>query len=237
MIGYTHDNQRILESISSGTLVSYKNFYGILTAKHVWYENFKKNQKISKIHFSVDKFGTYYHIPKEYINIIEIPNSEIDLCLFELTPDLISSFKSIRSFYSLDLINEPLVENILKNLWFSIGFPYLNQDIDKKFVNTFKYFTHLVRYNSLSVSEDQLQLEISYLNEGALPPKSFGGMSGGGIWNFKLVYDDNNISLSENFREKILVGVNYYQTGLDKGKTLLLGVGPVTIYRTIVKYL
>lgn len=238
MIGYTNDNISIIESISSGTLVSYKNFYGILTAKHVWYNNFYINRKISIIHFSVDKYGTYYHINKKYIKVIEIPNSNVDLCLFQLTPDLISSFKAIRSFYPIDLINEPLIENISKNLWFSIGFPYLNQEIDKKRIKPLRYFTHLVRYNNINLSDDQIELEVSYLNKNELPPKSLGGMSGGGIWNFKIYFDNNNkMYLSNNINEKILVGVNYYQTDFNNGKRLLKGVGPIAIYRTIVKYL
>lgn len=60
-------------------------------------------------------------------------------------------------------------------------------------------------------------------------------MSGGGVWCFRILFNDDSGERKVWFRntDTSLVGVNYYQTDLDREKGIrqIKAVGPVSIYR------
>lgn len=237
LLGYSNKNIPVPNAIASGTLISIKSKYGILTAKHVWNE-FKKNKYIDKIHFSIVGYHHFLAEKIEHLNVV-LPSKEADICFLELPEILVGTFKSKRTFYPIRKENMPEINNVKNSLFVTIGFPLQLKEDSKKIVNPLRYFTHLVNYSFYKEKNyDEIELEINYFNnDKSKLPRSLVGMSGGGIWCFKISYNDDSgdlkyfIKRSKN--SKVLLGVNYFQTNLKNNKRIIKGIGPYTIYNML----
>ncbi len=236
LVGYSENNTPLLDVIASGTLISIQDRFGVLTAKHVW-EMFKDHKDVHKIHFSILGYRHFIGEPKEFINPL-VPDPKIDICFLELSPNLVSTIKAYRMFYPIKQENVPTIDKIKDNLWLTVGFPAEMKSDEKKVVIPLRYFTNLVDYNSIENGYDEIELIVDYedSNKGKIP-LTFGGMSGGGIWNFKIYYNDDTgetkYFTGKSVAEKLLVGVNYWETPIENGKRRVKGIGFASIYQNL----
>lgn len=239
LIGYSQTNKIVSDAVASGTLVSIKNKCGILTVKHVW-DMFTGHKEVKNIHFSILEYRHFIAEPKNYLNPI-IPDSQIDFCFLEIPPKLVNTIKSYRMFYPFKKENLPSIKKIKDNLWITFGFPEKMKSDEKKLVTPLRYLTNMVNYNRLNNGYHEIELIINYNDSNASKiPLTLGGMSGGGIWNFQIFYNDDDnpkYFLGDVLQTKLLVGVNYYQTELTDGDRNIIGVGPLTIYKNLYDYL
>lgn len=236
IIGHTETNEPLQQSIASGSLVSIGNKYGILTANHVLKE-YKKNRNISKISFSILGYSHYLHTRVDFINSYVI-NNEIDLSFWELPIPILEEIKAKRSFYPILFSNLPNIEETKDYLWCTIGFPFDFQVEKSRTIYPLIYYTHILNYKDDNiVGVDLIELEINYEFSSGNIPKSLGGMSGGGIWCFKVFFNNQNKNIKywiENkIRYSILFGVNFWQSEFKEKKRIISGIGPKTIYKEL----
>jgi hypothetical protein len=76
---------------------------------------------------------------------------------------------------------------------------------------------------------DYLEFPVRY-NESIDVPESFGGCSGGGLWQVRLILKDGTIT----HERPILSGVAFYQTDLVDNQRTILCHGRVSIYRHVI---
>jgi hypothetical protein len=237
MFGHDKSNKAIPGLYGSGTLVVINSVYGILTAKHVW-DNFIQNRNLSKISFSVVGYPHYIHEEISHLRPY-FPDTSIDICLIQLPQPILGTIKSFRTFYPIERSNSPELEKISQYLWISTGFPYEWQPKTKKLAVPLFYYTHLSNYLSHSDGWDEIELQVDYNNASSNFPQSLEGVSGGGIWNFRVFYSDDSgvvkYRIEENSKHSLLVGVNFWQSDLKNGKRYIRGVGPNSIYRELTK--
>ncbi len=64
-------------------------------------------------------------------------------------------------------------------------------------------------------------------------PRTYGGMSGGGIWRaaFSLSAEETVFAVENPQRDIVLSGVAFYQTGLEGRQ--IIGHGPKSLYATL----
>jgi len=231
LLGYDDSDQLVQGVFGSGSLVKINSIYGVLTAKHVW-NSFQKNIKIKKVSFCV--LGYEHHIHERLENLrVYLPDEDVDICFIGLPPSILGIIKANSTFYPINKYNLPDIESIKDFLWVSVGFPIEIQPKQQRRMHILRYYTHLKEYNSISKKWDIIELDVEGIEPSKLP-KSFGGMSGGGIWNFNVFYNDDSgekIFFTKNsVNESILAGVNFFETVVGGRITRICGVGPVSIY-------
>ena len=235
LIGLSRDDKIISEAIASGTLISIKNIFGVLTARHAW-EMFRDHSKVHNIHFSILRYPYFISELRSYINPI-MPDIDADICFLELPARIVSTIKAYRVFYPLKKENLPIIKNIKEDLWLTFGFPAEMKSDEKKIIMPLPYFTNIVTYSDDKNGYDEIELIVSYKDSNIDKiPKTLGGMSGGGIWNFKIFSNDDNEGvcfLGKSQSEKRLVGVNFWETSLEDGERRIKGVGPISIYHIL----
>ena len=77
-------------------------------------------------------------------------------------------------------------------------------------------------------------MSIEYESHNQDLPTSFGGVSGGGVWQVPLIRDRQGDLEADDY---ILSGVAFYQTKLDGNHRLIRCHGRKTVYEKVPKYL
>lgn len=243
VVMFAHDrlHNNIPGLYGSGSLVIMNSIYGVLTAKHVW-DNFQKDRTVSKISFSVTARNGYIHEDLSHLRPY-YPSNGVDICFIAIPQPIIGIIKAHRTFYPIREENLPSIEDIRQLLWISAGFPYEWQPKVEKLAKPLFYFTHLTNYAQSVDGWDEIELQVSYEAVSASLPVSLEGMSGGGIWNFRIFHNtDSSIQLyrieesSEDILKfNLLAGVNFWQTKLENNIRQIRGVGPYSIYKKMIE--
>jgi len=231
LYGYSDSNKPIKGLISSGSLVTINSIYGILTAKHVWTEFRRRGAK--KIAFVILGYNHFISERLDYLKV-RMPENEVDICFIEIPPPLLGMMTANRTFFPIDKNNMPNINLVKDFLWITVGFPAEIQPTEQKITKIYRYYTHVSDYRKISESWDIIELDVDGNDPTVDLPKSFGGMSGGGIWNFNVFYKYElgiqKFYITNNPKNSLLVGVNYYETILADGVRKISGVGPISIY-------
>jgi hypothetical protein len=141
LVGYSLEKNIVPNAYASGTLISIKDKFGVLTAKHVW-DMFHKNNKVKYIHFSILGYPHFIGELVEHINPIFL-DIDSDICFLELPTMLISTIKAYRMFYPIKKDNSPQMSEIKDRLWLTFGFPIkMKSDKEKKSI-PLRYFTNM----------------------------------------------------------------------------------------------
>lgn len=225
----------------SGSLVIVNSVYGVLTAKHVW-DNFQKDRTVSNISFSVTARNDYIYEDLSHLRTY-YPNNGVDICFIAIPQPIPGIIKAHRTFYPIREENLPSIEEIKQFLWISAGFPYEWQPKVEKLTKPLYYYTHLTNYTQSADGWDEIELQINYEASSTSLPASLGGMSGGGIWNFRIFYNDDSsiriYRIEENseviLKFNLLAGVNFWQTKLENNIRQIRGVGPSSIYKKMIQ--
>jgi hypothetical protein len=246
LVGFTgiHQAGNVEEAtlLGSGTLIEFDGVHGILTAQHVTaiFRNFENIGMIllpNEHRFFIER---KYLLVEEISNTLE-PSEGPDLSLVILPPNVVGTLKARKMFYGIvqrheEVLREPI--NHEAGLWSVTGFP------DEQTVKEESHRDHayVQRYHGASfftgiekeffVGEyDFLEIGVKYGIDNTTPG-SFGGVSGGGLWQIRLT---RTRETDLEIREKFLFGVAFYETEVRNGIRHIRCNGPRSIMKLIHK--
>ncbi len=224
--------------IGSGTLVEIENTFGILTAHHVM----ERLPPQGKIGFVLFEQLHRYTLQSEFLEKIVvdkelIPSEGPDLAFIVLPPTTLGQIKALKSFYNLSLKRDKILSNPFKNdmgIWFLCGFPDEQTTYDRpiKGFEIVKGFHGLcgaggVEKEYIVGNYDYLEFEVHY-NKNSQVPKSFGGVSGGGLWHVPLQKSKEGKITPQ---EIILSGVAFHQSSMINNIRTIKCHGRRSIYK------
>lgn len=233
------------ELAGSGTLIQLDDTYGILTAHHVM-ECLPRTGEIGLV--PATSFDTKVSRPTikgEVVRWVEIARGHLDsegpdLGLLILPLADVGWLKALKSFYNLSFRREKLLSdppNCNEGIWFLCGFAgELTSEkspeagfarvkgfrgmcgagrVERQYrTGDFDYFDFEARYGGISE-----------------PPGSFGGFSGGGLWQVPLVRGTNG---KLQAKERILSGVAFYQADRIGDRRVIKCHGHRSVYDRVV---
>lgn len=223
--------------IGSGTLVDINGIFGILTAQHV----IDALPSHGNLGFIVSE---QLHRPSieaqalVHTRIAKGSNPSIgpDLGFIKLPNTIIGLLKARKSFYNLSKSRERILHAPPDNdlgLWCLSGIPdekTLTEGPSRGF-ETVKGFLEFCGFGGVSnyhiLGEfDYFDFDVFY-NERTQSPISFGGVSGGGLWQVLIAQDEKGRVI---LKESILSGVAFYQSPLVDSKRVIKCHGRGSIY-------
>jgi len=252
---YAYENNegkpKNIRAIGTGTLIKVGTRYGILTAHHVVHRIVPKldlhenSDHVLILLMIVD--GEYLKIPGGIITEIEIGTPLID----EFGPDLtflsipvgneLGTLKAKKTFWSLngnlDVLKKYQFNK--KTMLCTMGSPGIYQDINQVRPSeiridsgTFGYFgTHEFSVMHLVNSLEFIDTSIDYDFNPALP-RSFGGVSGGGLWAFRI---GPNSDGEREMNNMMFCGVAFYQCDTIDNKTSIRHHFGYSFYRAVLR--
>ncbi len=223
---FTINQENNASPLGSGTFVSINNKYAILTAYHVAYS--KSFKMAFKIGFNIKSNQHHFSIENKHLHIVPIAKpisaeQGPDLALIFLPENKVGWIKANRSFWNLSKFKSILDSNpidIDSGLFILYGSPgefiyESTKDVQNELLQHFTCYS-LANYSTITKrgyfkNFDFCQYRIDY-NTISNPPQNFEGVSGGGLWYFKISSDNDKKIISER---PILVGVAFYQSEID----------------------
>ena len=233
-----------IQLIGSGTLVYLDDTFGILTAHHVL-EAIPANGILGLILPYHDKEHRYTIdislIAKMPIARGDVDSDGPDLAFIKLPQPYIGQIKAHGTFYNLahdheEMLNSPVDNNI--GMWAVSGFP---NEYTKE-IESIGCFDGVIKYEgnclfgsidkSYSSGEfDYIEMPADYQND---VPESFGGVSGGGLWQIVLEQPpQGNIRVNRI----IFSGVAFYQSALENNFRSLKCHGRKSVYQIVYGYI
>jgi len=236
-------NHEIIQPIGSGTLVSCRSSYGIVTAHHVIASSVY--QKAHEIGFVTGTTAHRGKLPKDILSEITVGkplplSNRPDLAFIRLPRESIGWLKAEKSFWNLDRWRKRIEEiNLPKvaGLWFLLGSPVYSMGIEISGDSPREeiWFPGMAGYSAPPhfFEEDEFDyLELAIEIPGASAAKiDFSGVSGGGIWQVILI-DKGHGKIS--IGECVYRGVAFYQTEIDdEGNRKIICHGLRSIYERL----
>jgi len=226
--------------IGSGTLVDISNTLGVLTANHV-IEALPNDGEIGfVISKQLHKFTlNARHLTKLTIAKGTTPSEGPDIGFIALPRETIGQMKALKSFYNLALRRERLAQAVLeidRGVWCICGFPDVEtRDLGRlRGFDSVRAFFCLCGYGGVRNSRqiggfDYFDFDVSY-NDQIQPPSSFGGVSGGGLW--QVIIGQNEHGEIEP-KETLLSGVAFYQSAIRDNVRTLICHGRNSVYSNV----
>ena len=229
-----------LTLLGSGTLVTINGNHAILTAHHV-IEVLPASGELGLVYSERAMHGTISTDGLRYIKIARgtVASEGPDLGAVLLAPSTVSWLGAYKSFHNLDLERTMLLTNppaIEDGLWIVQGFiaERTKEELD------FDRLIKMVRFFQLSSSGlvkpysfagyDYFNFPIKYsYSRRALIPESYGGTSGGGLWQVRLERKKTTGELIPA-TVPILSGLAFYQDGTESELSALRCHGRRSIY-------
>jgi len=227
-----------LKMIGSGTLVELEQGHHILTAAHVWH----KTREADKVGLVLTDHQSSFLMPRDSLQAKEAWSGKTtewgpDVAILKIPSPFIPTISAHKSFLNLDLQKEnyrtspPTIENRLWAVTGMVG--ELSEIQDHPETRTTEGHVHGEAFFSV-VHDRHERNGFDYFDLGADlslsgVPSSFGGVSGGGLWEIKL-------SMSESTNEiywdgkRHLRGVAYWQSECLKDHRVIRCHGPKSIY-------
>lgn len=228
-----------LRFIGSGTLVEIQGTYHILTAAHVWHEA----RNAEQIGMVLTAYPSRFLVPRAAISAKQLWKRPLyewgpDLALLELARPFVSTIAAYKSFLNLVLhramfaSHPPATE---KGLWAVTGlvgqFSEVQRLPDTKIIDATaqaRAFFSLVQQTHWREGHEYVDLGVKVELSGV--PSSFGGVSGGGLWEVGLSMAKSG-ALSWDGR-RYLRGVAFWQLERADGRCIIRCHGPRSIFET-----
>jgi len=224
--------------LGSGTLVSIGSISAVLTAHHV----VSILPTTGRLALILTPTVQQHTVDTEGLTYLKIARGTIDangpdLGAVVLAPSIASAIAAKKTFYNLELRRDQLLHSppdLHDGFWFVNGF------IDEKTVeergrdgyDLIKGFYNLSGAGgpeeAVAVGDhDYLAFPVSY-GERSVAPKSFGGMSGGGLWQVPLTRDPQG---QIRHKTPLLSGVVFYQEVTNQTSCNVKCHGRQSVYR------
>lgn len=228
-----------IRPLGSGTLVDIAGNKGILTAAHVW-NAIKKHGTINLI--LSDRTVTAVSINCEHVVALEIwadeePEWGPDLAFLRLAQKDVETIGAIKSFLNLSKQKDDLGDafpNYDKGLWMVFGLvgEFCSQTHNAK--NKVATFTARCECFFTTIHETHQRAGYDYVDGGVDfglegVPSSFGGVSGGGVWEIELSKNaDGVLSWTGN---RSFRGVAFWESDWENHGKRIRAHGPKSIYQ------
>lgn len=226
-----------LRFIGSGTLVQVEETYHVLTAAHVWHETRDAEQVGLVISSSPLEFKVHRYV----ITVKQVWDRENaewgpDLALLQLPPSVVSTMKVHKSFLNLTLQKAALGARPVRTeagLWTITGmveqFSEVHQHPESSIVEVTapaKAFFSMIQQTHDRKGYDYFDCGVMVNLPGV--PLSFGGVSGGGLWEV-------GVSMAKSGKiswdgKRYFRGVAFWQSGVSGGRRIVRCHGPRSIF-------
>lgn len=230
--------------VGSGTLVQINSIYGILTANHVL-----------DVLPSYGHIGLVLHMPSqihspqiESSHLIKIPIAKCnldadgpDLGMIILPQIHAGQISYYSSFYNLSFDRDSHVNNPINSkagVWVLCGFPgdYLTKESPTSSFSHVLGCCNLCGFGTVSREYssngfDYLEIDVNHENE---LPKSFCGVSGGGVWQVLLEQSQKGDLIDKS---PLYSGVAFYQSEVVNNRRTIKCHGRKSIYKIAYEYI
>ena len=229
------NSEPILTFIGSGTLVEIHSQYYILTAAHIWHEVEKEEELCLAV---TTRYPSAFVIPRKAISAKQLWGTENpewgpDLALLELPRACVSIIATYKSFLNLALHksmfdSHPPAEKAFWAVTRLVGqFSGVEQGSDtvegdaqtRTFLGP---VCHMHSRGGFDYFEPSAKLGLAGV------PASFGGVSGGGLWEIGLSMKDSGTVYFDGRR--YFRGVAFWQTAPSDGRRAIRCHGPRSIF-------
>lgn len=206
----TSDGQGKLAHPGSGTLVTTDNGHFILTAAHVWEELAKSDGIGLNLSLQSDTYDNFV-IETKHLNPTATvrDNDEFgpDLCMLRIPIARLALIQSRKIFYNLTVEKTEALATLADppfSAWAIVGTPRdLGQINESETQGTFNHHVFQIGRPERLSRDDHDYLEFKVYDHPPAP-RSFKGVSGGGVW--RVLVENNLVS------RPVLEGVAFYQS-------------------------
>jgi hypothetical protein len=224
--------------IGSGTFVEIEGTHSILTAAHVWHEA----RRAENIGLVLTDYQSSFMVLRDSISSQELWGGEIskwgpDIALLNLTPSDVATIKAYKSFLNLARQKDALVEfppAIEKGLWAVTGmvgeFTEVQASAETRSVATHiqgEAFHSVVHGTYEHDGYDYFDLAANWKLAGVR--SSFGGVSGGGLWQIKLSMAESGTISWDG--KRYFRGVAFWESKTPNGDGIIRCHGPKSIFQ------
>ena len=218
------NGKEIVSLIGSGTFITVGDITGILTAEHVvkLLDDTSFNGPPKFLGLVIQKHEHRYTIEREHIKIHKIARGTVDsegpdLAFIGIPLAELGTIRAVKSFYNLQqdrkrMLSSPPKSNL--GAWAICGAPDIEttngkstQGLKLKGFNSYCFFGGDPRIYDMD-KFDYLEMTVRYDCHPDIP-ESFGGISGGGVWQIPLIQMTNG---EIKPKEYLLSGIAFYQT-------------------------
>ena len=233
--------------IGSSTLVTVNGHPSILTAEHVLSQIRDSDHLglLTSIRGDLHRYSfTQNHIVVHRIAKGKDDARGPDIGVAVLPEANIGRLRAEKSFFNIDIRRERFNRGFIecdRGFWFTSGFPGESErDFQPNYgfssIKGYKWLCGIsgIKNEYNGSGYDYLEMAVEYSSCNPDLPNSFGGISGGGVWQVPLSKNSDG-RLSQD--EYILSGVAFFQTTLEGKHRLIRSHGRKTIYENIPAYL
>ena len=241
MQGHEKNDAPITGAYGCGVFARINGVYGMITAKHVWdaFRN-EMNHKLTQISMPIFAYASKLIFPAQWIRPYYPKKDNVDICFLKLPDPFLPTIKSRKSFKEICPERMPVFKEIKEFMMVSVGFPYIIQPNGQGIFRPLHYFTECNRLSHVKHKSgfDEFRIDVCYLDKESEPPLTLQGISGGGIWAFRISVKANEKGeevylMNHSWKDSPLIGINYYQTSLRKGWRSIKAMGPTSIYKRL----
>lgn len=240
LVGITVDGNRHRASFAaSGTFVEIASKKGILTASHVVKEILAESQQFA---LSIQQRTHHFAIRREEVHVIEVPKPDKhtrgpDLAFMLLLPqDKLDTIQTHKYFLNLDkrrkqVLSEPLPTEV--GFWIVSGHPAAystSEALPAEHIDVKHFPNNLgiggVEREYTEKGFDYIETGVDHSSGGGVP-EDLGGVSGGGLWQVPISGLKDGQTKAD---DPILLGVAFWQTGVNRGKSKVICHGRRSVY-------
>lgn len=222
--------------IGSGTLVEIKGTHHILTAAHVWHET----RGAEQIGLTLTAYPSAFAIPRDAISTKELwsrenPEWGPDLALLKLPHPFVSRIEAHKSFLNLaqQRVTHAVCPSATKGFWAVTGMVGQFSEVQSRPEARIIEANVQARAFFSVIHETHQRDGYDYLDPSAkldLPgvPSSFGGVSGGGLWEIGLSMAKSGKISWDGGRQ--FRGVAFWQSAVFDDHRVIRCHGPQSIF-------
>ncbi len=227
-----------LRLIGSGTLVRIDTTHCVLTAAHVW----QAAERFPAVGLSLTSYDSWFHISRDHI-VARTCSSELgafgpDLALLELPSISVGRIKAHKTFLNLvqqrqAFLTDPLELDL--GIWAVTGMSGAESEInaqpeEKSLIANVQGRASFSGVRTKFKRDDWDYVDVSADLGLVGAPPTFGGVSGGGLWQMPLALSKTNEPSWPG--RKGFHGVAYWQTWPEDNHRLIRCHGPESIFQT-----
>lgn len=238
---FLDDRDYPLRLVGSGTLVKIDTMHCVLTAAHVW----RAAEEFPAVGLTLTTYESWFHIAREHI-VARTLGSDFgafgpDLALLELPAISVGRIKAHKVFLDLVQQRQAFLTDpwgLDLGIWVVTGMSGEESEIDTQPEERSVMANVQGRAFFSGVRDKFTRGEWDYVDSSADlalvgVPSTFGGISGGGLWQVPLALSKTN-QLTWPGRKRFQ-GVAYWQTFPEDNRRLIRCHGPESIFQTAWK--
>lgn len=222
-----------LELAGSGTYVRQGERYFILTAAHVWYKALREADHIGVVLREVDDHRCLIEskkiTPHGPAHPVTWNDLGPDIIFLEIPPNRVGEIKAFKGFYEMEAGLKAMVEVDRSEAYLLVGTP---SELGS-YTQTHASVQLLGLWDGAPVAfktDDWDYFDFNAKLDPGTPTKSFGGVSGGGLWRVQIY---PNAQSGEVESTVVLEGVAFWEKGTSQGQGVIRCHGVESIRKVL----